>query len=279
MPLVDLPTHITGTREQIVNRMIELFSWLPKAQYFLLPTIYELESQAVDALKQNFSLPIYTIGPSVPFFNLGDDSCKGAYNDGDVDYIRWLDCQPCSSVLYVSLGSFLSVTSAEMNEIAAGLCKSGVKFLWVARGETKRLREICGDMGLLVAWCDQLRVLCHSAIGGFWSHCGWNSVREGIFAGAPFLTFPIAVDQFPNRKLIVEDWKVGWRVKEELEVGNLVTREEITGLVQKFMDLERSEGKEMRRRVKQLQEICQYSVSKDGSSESNINSFIRDISL
>jgi hypothetical protein len=37
----------------------------------------------------------------------------------------------------------------------------------VARGETCMLKEICGDMGLVVPWCDQLMVLSHSSIGDF----------------------------------------------------------------------------------------------------------------
>ncbi|CAL8160461.1 unnamed protein product [Prunus armeniaca] len=44
------------------------------------------------------------------------------------------------------MGSFLSVSSAQMDEIAAGLRESGVRFIWVARGETGRLKEVCGDM-------------------------------------------------------------------------------------------------------------------------------------
>ncbi|KAJ6302707.1 hypothetical protein OIU77_016737 [Salix suchowensis] len=181
MSLMDLPPPMMETKQDILKKTFKkMFSWVPKVQYFLLPTTYELESQTV-----------------LPHFA----------SDEDVNYLRWLDCQPCGSVLYVSLGSFLSVSSAQMDEIAAGLCESGVRFLWVARGETERLSKVCGGKGLMARWCDQLRVLCHPSVGGFLSHCGWNSICEGVFAGLPFLTFPIVVDQFPNCKLIVEDWK------------------------------------------------------------------------
>ncbi|KAL5813779.1 hypothetical protein ACOSQ3_024553 [Xanthoceras sorbifolium] len=168
-----------------------------------------------------------------------------------------------------------------MDEIAAGLSSSGVRFLWVARGETSRLEKACGEMGLLVPWCDQLRVLSHACVGGFWTHCGWNSVQEGIFAGVPLLNFPLGMDQITNSKLIVEDWKIGWRIKKEVvRVENfLVSRDTIREDVVKFMDMESSEGKQMRRRVKELQEKCQHEITKDGSSEINIKSFIRDISL
>ena len=100
-----------------------------------------------------------------------------------------------------------------MDEIAAGLRNSGVRFLWVACGEASRLKESCGDLGLVVPWCDQLKVLCHSSVGGFWTQCGWNSTLEAIFAGVPMLTFPLFMDQVPISRRIVEDWKIGWRVK------------------------------------------------------------------
>ena len=52
-----------------------------------------------------------------------------------------------------------------------------------------------------------------------------------MLCGIPFLTFPIIFDQILNSKLIVEDWKIGWRVKQDVEMDNLVTRMEIAGLV------------------------------------------------
>ena len=62
---------------------------------------------------------------------------------GDIDYWRWSDNQPGKSVLYISIWSFLSVSSAQMDEIAGGLRDSGVLYLWVVRGETSRLKDCC----------------------------------------------------------------------------------------------------------------------------------------
>lgn len=57
-----------------------------------------------------------------------------------------------ASILYLAMGSFPSVSSVQMDEIAAGLRKSGVRFIWPVRGETNRIKEVCGDMGLVVPW-------------------------------------------------------------------------------------------------------------------------------
>ncbi len=275
--LVDLPSSIVLRNHKILHTILETFSWVTKTQYLLFNSIYELESQAIDVLKAELPMSIYTIGPTIPYFNLGENSSIIS-NHNDLSYLEWLDCQPRNSVLYISMGSFLSVSNAQMDEIAIGLRDSEVRFMWVARDETCRLKEVCGDMGLVVPWCDQLKVLSHSSIGGFWTHCGWSSTQEGMFCSVPLLTFPIAVDQNQNSKLIVEDWKIGWRVKQDVRGESLVTREEIARLIQKFMNLESDDVKEMRRRANELQQICQRAIAKKGSSETNINAFIKHLS-
>ena len=81
-----------------------------------------------------------------------------------------------------------------------------------------------------------------------------------------------------RQKIIVEDWEIGWRVKRELGSENLVTREEFAKLVKSLMDAENSEVKEIRKRAKELQETCSAAIAKGGSSDTNLDSFIRDIS-
>ncbi|KAK0606027.1 hypothetical protein LWI29_033335 [Acer saccharum] len=283
--LMDFPLLINGSDPHILRRFCDIVSWVSKAQYLLFSSIYELERRTIDALRAKFCFPIYTIGPAIPCFKLEDNSCLSPEKINEPNYMHWLNCQPNRSVMYISFGSFHSVSGAQMDEIAAGLKNSGVRFLWVARGETSsnssKLEEACGNnnmWGMLVPWCDQLRVLSHPSVGGFLTHCGWNSVREGLFAGVPLLTFPLGMDQMTNSKMIEEDWKIGWRVRKLAEVENLVSRDAIREHVVKFMDMESNEGKQMRKRVKEVQEKCEDAIAKDGSSEINIKSFIRNIS-
>ncbi|KAL6341444.1 hypothetical protein AAG906_032563 [Vitis piasezkii] len=275
--IADFPA-LLHHKNPILPRTREVLSWVPKAQYLVLASVYELEAQVIDTLKSIFSFPIYPTGPLIPYFKLGDRSSVATAAD-DLHYFQWLDSQPCCSVLYISFGSVASVSSAQMDEIAAGLRDSCVRFFWVARGATSRLREVCGETGLVVPWCNQLEVLSHSSIGGFWTHCGWNSTVEGLFSGLHFLTFPVGLDQVSNSKAIVEDWKTGWRVKRNQPAGaeTLVTREETVGIVKRFMDSESIEVKEMKRRARKLQEICRQATGRGGSSESNINAFISEI--
>ncbi|KAF8397211.1 hypothetical protein HHK36_016119 [Tetracentron sinense] len=270
--LRDLPIKPMNSG-QIKNRILEALSCVRKAQCLILTSFYEIDTHVTDTLRAILPFPVYPLGPAIPYSSLAEaPSIVMGHNV--LDYFKWLDSQPRRSVLYVSLGSFLSVSSSQMDEIAAGLRGSGVPYLWVGRGETSRLQEDCGEMGLVVPWCDQLRVLSHSSIGGFLTHCGWNSTLEGVFSGVPMLTFPLIVDQIHNSKVIVNDWKVGSRV---VGVETLVNREEFGSIVLRFMDLEADESKEMRSRARELQETCQRAIGKGGSLETNLDVFIKDI--
>ncbi|KAG2280036.1 hypothetical protein Bca52824_051256 [Brassica carinata] len=107
------------------------FEELSKAKYLLFPSAYELEPKAVDFFTSKFHFPVYTTRSLIPFQELS------AGNDvSEPEYIRWLDEQPEISVLYISQGSFLSVSEAETEEIVGGIRESGVLFLWVARGDS-----------------------------------------------------------------------------------------------------------------------------------------------
>ncbi|XVF05804.1 hypothetical protein REPUB_Repub05bG0204200 [Reevesia pubescens] len=275
--LADLPTIFHGNGRQTLHIALDCVSSMPKAQYLLFTSVHELEFQVIDAFKENLPFPVYAIGPSIPYLDLKENSSTTTNPDGP-GYLQWLDLQPKGSVLYVSLGSFLSVSAAQIDEIVAGVQDSGVRYLWVSRGDSSQFKDSCDGQGLVIPWSDQLRVLCHSSVGGFWTHCGWNSTLEAAYAGVPMLTFPIFWDQIPNSKQIVEDWKIGWRVKKNKVGEDLVMREEITDLVRKFMDFDSNEGKEMRRRAGKLRETCQIAIAKGGSSDINVDSFIKDIS-
>ncbi|CAJ2652641.1 unnamed protein product [Trifolium pratense] len=272
--LADLPLNDNSNRSKRMMQMtLKGFQWIHKAQYLLFTSIYELESQAIDTLKSKLSLPIYTIGLTIPHLNLKNNPKPNINNS----YIEWLDSQPIGSVLYIAQGSFFSASSEQINEIANALCESNVRFLWVARGEATRLKQICGHMGLVLEWCDQLRVLSHSSIGGFWSHCGWNSTKESVFVGVPFLTFPINLDQPFNSKMIVEDWKIGLRVKKDVKGDILVKKCEIVKIICEFMDLDSDLTRDIRDRSRNLKKICCQAIENGGSAHKDLNGFISDM--
>ncbi|XP_028792429.1 UDP-glycosyltransferase 87A2-like [Neltuma alba] len=216
------------------------------------------------------------MGPAIPFLELEPPKDSSTTN---FDHItKWLDSQPNLSVIYISVGSFLSMSRPQMEELASALKTSGIRFLWACRSDSEWLKEKCGDRGLVVAWCDQLKVLCHDSIAGFWSHCGWNSILEACFAGVPILGFPIFLDQFSNCRLIAEEWKSGWMVGGERS-EDFVTKEEILKVVKKVMDHGNKEGKKIRDRAKQLKALFREAIAEIGSSSLHLNlhAFVQDI--
>ncbi|PRQ34654.1 putative anthocyanidin 3-O-glucoside 5-O-glucosyltransferase [Rosa chinensis] len=76
-----------------------------------------------------------------------------------------------------------------------------------------------------------------------------------------------------NSKMVVEDWKIGWKVKRP---EAKIDQAKIAGLVKKFMDLEDGEGKETRSRVRELQHTWKGAIEEGGSFKSNFSAFIRD---
>ncbi|PWA48419.1 UDP-Glycosyltransferase superfamily protein [Artemisia annua] len=249
--LADLPwTH------QIFHEVAPHLKSLSEiAQSLLLSTIYELEPDAIDVNIAKVTIPLYVIGPNIPDFHL-----QRNMPSDESSYVSWLDSKPQRSVLYVSLG--------------IGLKQSGVNFLWAARGgKSSQLSGDCGSNGLVVDWCDQWRVLSHSSVRGFLSHCGWNSTKESLFLGVPMLTFPITGDQLLNKKLIFEDWENGWRLKNG---SSIVKREAIAVVVRWFMDLESELMKKLMGNAKCLEGICRESVEEGGRANKEIDCFIRE---
>ncbi|KAJ7959884.1 UDP-glycosyltransferase [Quillaja saponaria] len=157
-----------------------------------------------------------------PYLIYNFNNCTKPADHNRDNHMQWLDSQPACSVLYISFGSHLIISDTQMVEIAAALKSTSIRYFWVAREKENWLKENFGDhteKGLIVPWCEQLKVLSHSSIGGFWSHCGWNSTLEALFAGVPILTFPLFLDQFPNSKQIVEDLEEWVGRKESRSVG------------------------------------------------------------
>ncbi|XP_039136165.1 UDP-glycosyltransferase 87A2-like [Dioscorea cayenensis subsp. rotundata] len=254
--------------EIIRQKFRESMSRSEKSKSIIFTSVYELENEAIDTLKSKLQIPIYCLGSAIP----------SILNDNTSIYHKWLDSKPCNSVLYVSLGSFMPISRAQLDEMVHGLNASGVFFLLVVRGEEfQRVAELCKNTGFVLQWCDQFSVLCHDSVGGFLTHCGWNSTLEAIYAGVPMLTFPLVWDQLPNSKLIVDKWKVGLRLKVEGKEEEIVGREEIARIACQLMDSDSENGKELRKKAGELAEICRKAFGDGASCSSGFDAFIRDV--
>ncbi|KAL6853524.1 hypothetical protein ACP4OV_019553 [Aristida adscensionis] len=273
--LSDLEPTIHNKRT--IKHILAAVSSVRNAQCLLFTTMYELEATVIDSLRSTLSCPVCPIGPCIPYMTLEDQHSEP---NGEVssqgNYFTWLDSQPVNSVLYVSLGSFLSVSTSQLDEIALGLVASGVRFMWILREQCPQLRQLIGDTGkgIILPWCEQLKVLCHPSVGGFLTHCGLNSTLEAVFAGVPMLALPLFFDQPIDGRLIVEEWKIGLSLREWTSKDGLIGREDVARAAKRLMSADEAETKEIRRRALEWKEASRRAVDKGGSSYCNLSSLL-----
>ncbi|XP_020590913.1 scopoletin glucosyltransferase-like [Phalaenopsis equestris] len=258
----------------------------PKSYGVLVNSFYELEPKYVEYYRKVVGRKAWHIGPvSLCNQDVADKSLRGGDHeslDGD-RCLKWLDEQKPGSVVYVCFGSATVFAGEQIREIAMGLEAAGHSFILVAGRSAKEEwfpegfeERINGEgKGMLIrGWAQQLMILNHAAVGGFVTHCGWNSLLEGISAGLPMVTWPLFADQFYNEKLLVQVLEVGVAVGEkgdgEWGGGGW---EEAEGEV--MGSGEEADGR--RRRARDLGEKARRAVEMDGSSYDNIGNLIREL--
>lgn len=243
----------------------------------IINTIEFLEQSLLEMLKKHFQIPIFSIGPT---HKVSPTICSSLLEE-DTSCISWLDKQAPNSVLYVSFGSIIFLNKEELTELAWGLVNSKQSFLWVippsSLGGLRSLESLpdgfedaIKERGYVVKWAPQKEVLAHDAVGGFFSHCGWNSTVESISTGIPMICSPNFGDQLLNARYLSHVWSIGI----ELEKG--FCREEIENAIRRLMS--DVEGKEMRKRAMDLMKMVEASVRRGGSSSNNLNELVDFIS-
>ncbi|KAF8690540.1 hypothetical protein HU200_040902 [Digitaria exilis] len=161
-------------------------------------------------------------------------------------------------------------------EVAWGLANSGVHFLWVVRPDIMQglddpnfpngFEAAVQDRGKLIQWAPQRDVLAHRAVGGFWTHNGWNSTLESIGEGVPMICRPQFADQWMNARYVEKTWGVGFELEGVLERGK------IAKAIRKLM--KEREGDEMRERAKELTNRVDDCMKIGGSSHVAIDMLV-----
>ena len=157
-----------------------------------------------------------------------------------------------------------------------GLEATGRPYLWVARTAADGGASSDGDpdpdsgsaRGLVVAWCDQVRVLAHPAVGCFVTHCGWNSALESVTRGVPMVAAPQWTDQ-PTVAWMVEA-RAGAGVRAGADGEGVVERGELRRCVEEVMG---GGGEAIRARCDRWRELAREAVAPGGTSERNLRAF------
>ena len=257
---------------------------LPKSAGIIVNTFELLEPRAIKTISDGLCVPdeptppLYCIGPLIA----ADNRTSG---DGDShDCLKWLNSQPSQSVVFLCFGSLGLFSADQLNEIAVGLERSGQRFLWVLRSPPAEdqskwfltppepdldvllpqgFLDRTKERGLVVkSWAPQVAVLNHDSVGGFVTHCGWNSVLEAICAGVPMVAWPLYAEQRFTRVVLVDEMKLALPMKESED--KFVSAAEVEKRVRDLMESE--EGSLVRMQVLTMKATAEAAMIEGGSS-------------
>ncbi|KAF8399272.1 hypothetical protein HHK36_015137 [Tetracentron sinense] len=195
-------------------------------------------------------------------------------------WVQWLDTMLVEggTVIYVAFGTQAEISSEQLQEIAIGLEKSEVNFLWVVRSKgleaLEGFEERVKGRGVVVQeWVEQREILHHESVIGFMSHCGWNSVMESICACVPILAWPMMAEQHLNARMVAEELGVGLKIMADSgSVRGFVKSGSIEKMVRELM--EGGKGKEVRKKVKEVGEAARRAMAEGGSSRCTLDQLI-----
>ncbi|XP_021971842.1 isoflavone 7-O-glucosyltransferase 1-like [Helianthus annuus] len=99
-------------------------------------------------------------------------------------------------------------------------------------------------------------------VGGYVTHCGWNSVLEATCAGVPMIGWSLIVDQKLNKIMMVEEMELALPMDQSED--RKVTAAEVEKRVRQLMESE--EGKVVREMAKARKVDAARALSEGGSS-------------
>nr|GME07915.1 anthocyanidin 3-O-glucosyltransferase 2-like [Ipomoea batatas] len=310
-PDLNIPTHSKPFPVKLLPK-VKLLPNLPffdfttrirEAKGVIVNTFFDLEPYAIQSLSKDKRFPpVYPLGP---ILNLN----RHLTNNRELakQIFNWLDDQPASSVVFLCFGSDGAFFGPQVKEIAYALERSGQRFLWALRKppspgsvlpiltEYTNLEEVLPEgflertksIGKVIGWAPQTAVLAHPAVGGFVSHCGWNSILESIWFGVPIATWPMCADQQANAFQLVTDIGIAVEIKMDYKIDSIdpkknipivpeiVSAEEIEIGITSLMD--HSTSNSVRTKTKELKEKSRKALEEGGSSFNFVESFFKNV--
>ena len=211
VPAGRMPQPLLDRGDPAYDDFVYCSELMPKSYGLVINTFDDLEPVGIRTIGEGKCFPD---GPTPPVYCIGP-LIAGADEDESNDKARhaclsWLDTQPRQSVVFLCFGSQGTFSPAQLKEIANGLERSGKRFLWVVKNPPSAVAadvdleglmpegfmDRSKDRGMVVkSWAPQVAVLNHPSVGGFVTHCGWNSVLEAVVAGVPMVAWPLYAEQ------------------------------------------------------------------------------------
>ncbi|KAJ0983002.1 hypothetical protein J5N97_011257 [Dioscorea zingiberensis] len=280
IPYLSLPTSFTMTNSASFSWFLYHGRRFLETKGMIINTFTALESQVIKALEDGLYVhgsptpPIYPIGPVISLQNPSNEEKE------QHETIKWLDGQDPGSVVFLCFGSMGTFTVSQVKEIAHGVERSGHRFLWSLRMTglpvpsnalldevlPEKFLERTRDRGLVwPATVHQTEILAHRAVGGFVSHCGWNSILESLWFGVPMLSWPLYAEQHFNAYRMVKSHGLAVELRVDRKDGGFVSGEEVENGVRVLMG-DSEEVKKVKERCGQMKVESRRAVEEGGSS-------------
>ncbi|KAI3686577.1 hypothetical protein L1987_80257 [Smallanthus sonchifolius] len=167
-------------------------------------TFEGLEGVYIDHMKKQIGHDrVWAVGPLLPDKHGPMASARTGSSEAPPDDLR------ASKTATLSEGQMSALVGA------LKLSKVGYIISMKASDSSSFEEDVAAGQGFVVkGWAPQLAILEHRAVGSYLTHCGWNSILEGIASGVMMLAWPMGADQFANATLLVDELGVGKRVCE-----------------------------------------------------------------
>nr|GEX83298.1 anthocyanidin 3-O-glucosyltransferase 2-like [Tanacetum cinerariifolium] len=260
-----------------------------QAKGIIVNTFQDLETHALLSYDDK-TPPVYTVGPMIK-------PEKSSTTDSEV-LLQWLEGQPDASVVLLCFGSRGCFNAEQVRQIAIAIESSGCRFIWSLRcppSESERMKGFPGEYtdynqvlpdgflrrtagkGKVVGWVPQTEMLAHVAVGGFISHCGWNSVLESVWFGVPIATWPLYAEQQLDAFQLVKE--LGLAVEISLDYNqlnkdqSLVSAADIEKGIRAVMDT----NSEVRSKVMEMKAKSRMALEEGGSSSACLRRLVDDL--
>ncbi|GLT79122.1 hypothetical protein SLA2020_506240 [Shorea laevis] len=272
---IDYPSNIAFKLHEIVNleqgmdQDVKDFTRrsfvVQGCQVVTLRSCPEFEPEPLRLLPRLLQKPVVPIGllpPSVTSASLDEDDEDDTWKS----LRKWIDGKNPKSVFYIALGTEVALSPSLSHELALGIEKSGLPFIWVIKnrplveGQMDQdilppgFEERVSDRGFLLRrWAPQMRILAHPSIGGFLTHCGWSSTIEALGLGLPLILFSGASSDLGLVARLLHGKRVGMEI-ERNEVDGSFTSEAVAKVIRVVMV--EAEGETIRANASAMREIC-----------------------
>ncbi|KAL5573138.1 hypothetical protein UlMin_022735 [Ulmus minor] len=223
-------------------------------QLVAIRTSPEFESNSLSLLQKLYGKPVLPVGFLPPSLQENDPQLK-----------QWLNSNGENSVVYIALGSEVTLSRELMHELAYGIEKSGLPFIWVINDRPLVEGKLGEDIipagfesrvsgrGLVWrGWAPQVGILAHSAVGGFLTHCGWSSVIEALGFGKALILLSGASSDLGLIARLLHGKGVGLEIPRDDKTG-WFTSDSVSELIRRVMV--DKEGESVRTTAKAMKEI------------------------